>query len=66
MLRFFFDGGPITYRSAADTAQDLKTRGISVKLEKPADEFGIPEKMRRTWQRAGTTPSRQRTDTDLT
>lgn len=58
-LRVFFDSGPITYGSAAEAAQDLKTRGISVELEKPADEAGITEKIKRTWQRAGNTPSRQ-------
>ena len=58
-LRVFFDAGPITYGSAAEAARDLKTRGISVELEKSADEIAFPERMRRTWRRAGAAPSRQ-------
>ena len=56
-LRVFFDAGPITYGSAAEAARDLKTRGISVELVKSAD--ALPERMGRTWRRAGAAPSRQ-------
>ncbi len=58
-LQVFFEGGPVTYGSADEAAEDLKKRGFQIGREKTAEAQAFEKARKTPWQQSTSTANRQ-------